>query len=160
MRINDQIARQLRAVHCGGNWTAVNLKETLINIGWQQAITKFDSFNTIAALVYHMNYYVCALINVLQGYNLDAHDKFSFDHPLIRNTEDWHTLLEKTWSDAEQLAVLIEHLPESKWGEDFPDPEYGNYFRNIEGVVEHIHYHLGQIVLIKKLYLSRTNPNE
>ena len=27
-----------------------------------------------------MNYYVCALINVLQGYNLDAHDKFSFDH--------------------------------------------------------------------------------
>ena len=29
--------------------------------------------------------------------------------------------------------------------------KYGNYFRNLTGIIEHLHYHLGQIVLIKKL---------
>jgi len=33
--------------------------------------------------------------------------------------------------------------------------KYGNYFRNIVGVIEHIHYHLGQIVLIKKILVSQ-----
>ncbi len=44
----------------------------------------------------------------------------------------------------------IEQLPESKLWETFSDEKYGNYYRNIHGIIEHIHYHLGQIVLIKK----------
>jgi hypothetical protein len=30
--------------------------------------------------------------------------------------------------------------------------KYGNYYRNIHGIIEHIHYHLGQIVLIEKYF--------
>jgi len=33
----------------------------------------------------------------------------------------------------------------------FVDEKYGTYLRNIEGVIEHCYYHLGQISLIKKL---------
>ena len=29
--------------------------------------------------------------------------------------------------------------------------KYGTYYRNFHGLIEHAHYHLGQIVLIKKL---------
>ena len=60
-------------------------------------------------------------------------------------------MLAKTWSDAETLANLIEQLPESRLWEDFSDNKYGNYYRNLHGIIEHCHYHLGQIVLIKKL---------
>ncbi len=60
-------------------------------------------------------------------------------------------MLEKTWADAENFAGMIEQLPESKLWEDFADPKYGNYYRNLVGIIEHIHYHLGQIVLIKKM---------
>jgi hypothetical protein len=151
MRLTQQIARQVRDVHFGGNWTASNLKEHLEDVNWQQATTKKDSFNTIAALVFHMNYYVCAVSDVLQGQPLQASDKYSFDHPPILSREDWQKLLDKTWMDAEQFASLIEQLPESRLGEDFSDNKYGTGFRNIQGVIEHIHYHLGQIVLIKKL---------
>jgi hypothetical protein len=42
-------------------------------------------------------------------------------------------------------------LPESKLAETFSDEKYGNYYRNIHGIIEHTHYHLGQIVLIKKI---------
>jgi hypothetical protein len=154
MNWTSQIAKQIRDVHFGGNWTDVNLKETLSGLSWQQAVTRLYSFNTIAALVYHMNYYVCAVSKVLQGEPLRASDKFSFSHPPVLNQEDWENLLEKTWKDAENFAVLTENLEEPILWENFSENKYGNHYRNIQGVIEHTHYHLGQIVLIKKLLLQ------
>ena len=151
MNLLAQIAKQFRDVHFGGNWTSVNLKDTLKDITWQQAITKVNSFNTIATLVFHTHYYVEAVSRVLQHQPLNAKDEYSFEHPPITSQEDWEAMLNKTWSDAEKFALLIEQLPESKLGETFIDEKYGNYYRNLTGIIEHYHYHLGQIVLIKKI---------
>jgi hypothetical protein len=151
MSLTAHIAKQLRDVHFGGNWTWVNLKETLADVTWQQATTKVYSFNTISTLVFHTSYYVGAVSKVLQGGPLDAHDKYSFEHPPITSQEDWEKMLEKVWADAENFARLIEQLPEEKLWETFFEEKYGTYYRNLHGIVEHLHYHLGQIVLIKKL---------
>ena len=35
---------------------------------------------------------------------------------------------------------------------EFFHEKYGNYYRNLHGVIEHAHYHLGQIALIKKMF--------
>ena len=151
MNISALIAKQFRDVHFGGNWTSVNLKDTLQDVNWEQATTKVHSFNTIAALVFHINYYVSVVIKVLEGEPLNASDKYSFDVPPIASQEDWENLLAKTWKEAEIFAALVEQLPETKLWEDFSDNKYGNYYRNVHGIIEHIHYHLGQVVLIKKL---------
>jgi hypothetical protein len=156
LNLTAQIAKLLRDVLFGGNWTAVNLKATLADVTWQQATRKVYSLNTIAALVFHTNYYVGAVSRVLTGQPIDASDKFSFDHPPIQSQEDWESLLDKTWSEGENICKLIEQLPESKLGETFVNEKYGNYYRNLHGIIEHYHYHLGQIVLIKKL-LSQAN---
>ena len=154
MSLSHQIAKHFRDVHFGGNWTSVNLRDQLSDLTWQQATQKVYSFNTIATLVYHMNYYVEAVLKVLEGHTLNASDKYSFDLPPIISQEDWKKLLDKTWADAERFAGLIELLPEKRLWEDFSDHKYGNYYRNIAGIIEHIHYHLGQIVLIKKIILQ------
>ena len=154
MIVSEQIAKQLREVYFGGNWTDVNLKEMVADVTWKQATTQVYSFNTIAVLIYHMNYYVSAVLKVLQGESLESKDKYSFDHPPIKSQEDWEKILDKTWNDAEKIAGLIEKLPDNKLGEDFTDKKYGNYYRNLHGIIEHIHYHLGQIVLIKKILLQ------
>lgn len=151
MNLTAQIAKHFRQLHFGGNWTSVNLKETLADTNWQQATQKIFSFNTIAALVYHTNYYVSEVMKVLKGEPLNAHDKFSFDCPPVESQEDWNKLLNKTLADAENFAALIEQLPEDRLWETFTDEKYGNYYRNLHGIIEHTHYHLGQIVLIKKL---------
>lgn len=98
-----------------------------------------------------MSYYVDAALKVMQGKPLDVHDKYSFDHPPIQSQDDWEKLLEKVWTDAEELAALIEKMPESKLWDDFADAKYGNYYRNLQGIIEHCHYHLGQVVVVKKL---------
>ena len=158
MNLTAQIAKHFRDLHFGGNWTSVNLKQTLADVSWQQATKKVYSLNTIAILVFHINYYVSAVLRVLQGGPLDAHDKYSFDLPPIQNQEDWEKLLNKMWTEAEKFAMLVEKLPESKLGETFSDEKYGNYYRNLHGIIEHTHYHLGQIVLIKKILLQ-SNEN-
>jgi len=154
MNLTAQIAKHFRAIYYGGNWTSVNLKDNLKDVTWQQATTQVHSFNTIAALVFHMNYFVSAVLKVLQGNPLDAHDKYSFDCPPIQSQEDWEKLLNKMWTDAENFASLVEQLPENKLWEDFSDKKYGSYYSNLHGVIEHNHYHLGQIVLIKKIILG------
>jgi hypothetical protein len=159
MNLTAQIANHLRAVYFGGNWTSVNLKEALADVTWQHATTRVDSLNTIATLVYHTNYYISAVSKVLQGAPLNAKDKYSFDHPPIRSQEDWKNLMDQTWKDVENFASLVEQLPESKLAETFAEEKYGNYYRNLHGIIEHTHYHLGQIVLIKKMLLQITETN-
>lgn len=154
MNLTAQIAKQFRDAYFGGNWTSVNLKESLSGLTWQQATTQVYSFNTIAILVFHMNYYVGVAMKVLQGGPLDGHDKYSFDCPAIQSQEDWEKLLDKTWADAESFASLIEQFPENKLGGTFSDEKYGSYYRNLHGIIEHMHYHMGQIVLIKKILLQ------
>ncbi|MBI5372212.1 MAG: DinB family protein [Sphingobacteriales bacterium] len=151
MSLTKQIAKQFRAVQTGGNWTASNLQDALAGLDWQQANKKLDSFNTIVALVYHINYYVSAVCKVLEGEALNAKDKYSFDHPPVQSAEDWNKLLDQTRADAERFARLVEQLPDNKLTETFVDEKYGTYYRNLTGVIEHTHYHLGQIVILKKL---------
>ena len=151
MNTPGQIAKHFRDVHFGGNWTCSNLRDHLKDVSWAEATTKIADFNTIATLLFHVNYFVDAVLKVLEGGPLDAHDKYSFDHPPITSEADGQALQEKAWKDAERFAALVELLPEEKLGEDFSDPKYGSYYRNLHGIIEHTHYHLGQIAILKKL---------
>ncbi|HEY8897101.1 MAG TPA: DUF1572 domain-containing protein [Niastella sp.] len=151
MNLPQQIATNFRTVYFGNNWTDVNLKDSLAGVDWELATTQIYSCNTIALLIFHMNYYVSRVLPVLKGQPLDAHDDNAFNCPPIRNQEDWDKLQKQVFADAEAFAIEIEKLPESKLWEIFENEKYGNYYRNLHGIVEHNHYHLGQIVLLKKI---------
>ena len=156
-KTTSQIAKHLRDLHFGKNWTWSYIKQHLDQITWQQAITKVYSLNTIAVLVYHINYYIKGQIDFLEKGTLDIQDKFSFDCPPIRSENDWQRLKEKTFTEAEKLAKLIEQINDSQLWEFFKEEKYGNYYRNFHGLIEHSHYHLGQIVIIKNILLARQN---
>ena len=159
MSLSKQIAKHLREIHFGGNWTFSNLKDTLADVTWEQATTKVYSFNTILALTYHINYFIKAVLEVLNNRPLTAKDKYSFDHPPIQNQKEWEAFLDSLWEDAENFAELIEQLPELKLNAVFVENKYGNYYRNLHGIIEHSHYHLGQISIIKKI-IQQTNKEQ
>lgn len=145
------IARALREVYNGKNWTWVDLKTALQDVDWQAATTRIGELNTIALLVYHMDYYVRIQLKVLQGGSLEGSDKDSFNMPPVGSQADWDALVKQVFDNAETLAQLIEQLPEEKLGETFFEEKYGDLYRNLQGNVEHLHYHLGQIMILKKL---------
>ena len=154
MNLSAQMAKHFREVFFGGNWTSVNLKETLDDVSWQQAVTKIGDVNSIAVLVYHINYYVSAVLKVFEGGKLEASDKYSFDLSPLTNDEEWKALQDKAFAEAEKFANLVEQMPNEKFAQVFVDEKYGTYYRNIHGIIEHTHYHLGQISLIKKMLLA------
>jgi len=151
METTEQIAKHLREVFFGGNWTCVNVKQVLGSISVEQANLKVEGCNTILSLSFHINYFIEAVLKVMQGNPLDAKDAYSFNHPIIDNDKLWTKFREKILSDAEDLASLIEKMPDHQLMEDFTDPKYGSYYRNFLGLIEHTHYHLGQIVVLERM---------
>ena len=155
MNQTANIAKHFREVFFGGNWTTSNLKDQLSDVNWQEATTQVYSLNSIATLMFHINYYVDVVIKVLEGGPLIGNDKLSFSHPPINSQEDWDSMRAKVWTDAEKFANLVEQIPESKLWEHFTDPKYGIYYRNLHGIIEHTHYHLGQIAVLKKIIRNK-----
>ncbi|MDF1697685.1 MAG: DUF1572 domain-containing protein [Saprospiraceae bacterium] len=149
--LTTQLAKHIREIYFGVNWTWSNIRDNLSDVTWQEATQKIGELNTILGLTYHIHYYVASLESVLSGGPLLGKDKYSFDHPAIHSQIEWEQFLEKMYGEAEALAETVEQMDEKLIWTVFSAEKYGNYFRNIAGFIEHSHYHLGQIVVIKKM---------
>ena len=148
----NQLANRFKEVLLNGKWIAnTNYKDQISSVSWEQATKKIGSLNTIAALAYHINYYISGILDVFEGGELVIRDKYSFEMPEIKSKEDWDHLLNEMWTNAEHFANHVENMTEEKLEDFFVKEEYGTYRRSIEGVIEHSYYHLGQISLIKKM---------
>ena len=155
MKKTEFLADRLREVLLNGKWIAnTNIKEQIVSINWKHATHKVYGLNTIALLTFHINYYLQGLLQVLNGGPLEIKDKYSFDLPEIKSESDWTKLVETFLSNAELFANKIEQMDETILDHPFVDEKYGSYQRNIEGVIEHSYYHLGQISLIRKIILQ------
>jgi uncharacterized damage-inducible protein DinB len=152
MERKKELVCRLQEVLLDGYWIAnTNYKAQLQNLSWEQATYQIDTINTIALLVFHVNYYLDGITRFFRNGNLDISDSYSFNAPSITSAADWEILLQEFIANSEAFIQEVQNLPDSKLDEIFVRKEYGTYLRNIEGVIEHSYYHLGQIVLIRKL---------
>jgi hypothetical protein len=150
MNIKQHIANHLVEVHRGGNWTDVNITDTLKDVNWQQAaiITSFSP-NSIAMLLHHITYW--NRIIAIRGQNIEPeiNEQNGMNAPALMNEADWDDLKKDNLHSAEELATIVE-------GYDIGGlynpilPGHSSAYKNFQGQVEHVHYHLGQIVMIKK----------
>ena len=155
MNNSKDLANRFREVTLSGKLIAfTNYQEQLNNTSFKEANYKVGKLNTIAALTFHIDYYVKGVLDVLKGGDLTIKDQFSFDMPPLNSEADWYELRNTFIINAEEFAKEIEALPEDIWDKDFVNPKYGTYQRNIEAMIEHCYYHFGQIVILKKLIPS------
>ncbi|WP_025743511.1 DinB family protein [Aquimarina pacifica] len=146
------IANRLQEVLLDGHWIAnTNYKEQIESITYVQATQKVGELNTIAALTFHINYYLDGLINVFVNGTLEIRDKYSYDVPPIHSERIWRDLVNQFMANAKEFVSQVKKMEESMLYAPFVDEKYGTYQRNLEGVIEHCYYHLGQISLIKKM---------
>jgi hypothetical protein len=157
MALNEQLAKQIKDLFLTGQWigTNLNLKAQLDDVDFNMANAKYESLNTIALLAFHLNYYLEGLINVYKGGSLDIKDKYSFDMAPLSSQQEWDTMRHNIYRNAEYFVKLVEQMPASQLNDLFTDEKYGTYLRNLIGILEHSYYHLGQIVIIKKLLSAK-----
>ena len=152
MENNRELAKRFSDVILNNSWVANNsYKNQLIDLPLEVVLFKHQSLHSIAALTQHVHYYIAGILNVFNGGNLDIKDIYSFDFPPIHTIEQWHTFLAVFWTDAASFTQKLEEMDENTLNSIFVKKEYGTYHFNINTLIEHSYYHLGQIVLIKKL---------
>ena len=150
MTFSKLVAQHFKEVYFGGNWTGVGFITQLDNIALSTAIKQHPNGHDIATLAYHIHYFTHSILGVLQGKKLTSKDAESFDRPELSSDIDWLAFKENCANEAKQLVIEIEKLSDEALQEDFVKSDYGSVYRNLHGLIEHCHYHLGQIVLLKK----------
>ncbi|WP_346239156.1 DinB family protein [Niabella insulamsoli] len=149
-------AGRIREVFLNGKWIAnTNYKEQLAQTSFETAIAVRSDLNSIAALTFHINYYLRGLLDAFKTGTLTIRDKFSFDLPPISSEEEWRQLVDTLLHNAEAFAAEVAKMPDTQLDQPFIDEKYGSFLRNIEGVIEHSYYHLGQIVILRKMLQSK-----
>lgn len=156
MNRSSFITSRLKEVLLDGRWIAnTNYKEQLLSVNWEQANYKIGNLNTIAALTYHVNYYLGGLLKAFETGKLEISDKYSFEAPPIGSEADWAKRVNGFIENSEKFVSYVGSMDDAVFDQPFVDEKYGTYWRNIEGVIEHSYYHLGQISLIRKLILTK-----
>lgn len=152
METVSNLTNRLKEVLIDGQWVSgTNFKKEIENMSWQNAITPVANLNSVAAIVWHIEYYLKGVTNVLEGGTLDIKDKYSFDTPYFKSQTDWENLKISFYKTCNSYIRLVTKLSKDQLNATFVDEKYGNYYRNVNAMIEHCYYHLGQIVLIKKL---------
>jgi len=160
MEIAKTLADSLREVLLDGKWvTGTNVKDEIKDLDWKTATMKIHALNSIADLIFHMDYYLAGVLQVFEGGELEIRDKFSFDYKPIESQKEWQQLIDKFCSDAEKFVQIVANMTNEELDRDFVKKEYHNYFRNIMLMSEHCYYHLGQIILIKKMIQQKQMEN-
>ena len=158
MQRNITLSQRLREVFFDGKWIAnTNYREQISDVTLHQANYKIHDLNSIALLTFHINYYLEGLIQVLNDGVLEISDRYSFDMPLINTDKEWSDLKDRFLKNAATFSNKVAELDDTILDQSFVDEKYGTYLRNIEAVIEHSYYHLGQLVLIKKMILNTTH---
>ena len=152
MKRSTQLTNRFNEVLLDGEWIAnTNYQTQLSDVGFEQAIEQVSDLNTIAGLTYHINYYLVGLNHFFETGELTIKDKHSFEAPTLRNHMEWESLKQELIQNAQKFSANIETCSNEKLAEVFVKEDYGTYERNIDAMIEHAYYHLGQISLIKKM---------
>jgi hypothetical protein len=158
MRVTELIAQSIIDVYEGENWTEVNIKKTLQDVTVQEANSETAaSTNTIATLLHHLTYWNRVMIQRIIGIVVVVPDANGFDMSAIHTEEEWDLLKEDSVRSAHELATAVISFDENLLTSPIL-PEHASAYKNLQGSCEHIHYHLGQIVILKQLIRSTTRP--
>lgn len=159
MTIPEAIAQHALEVHEGNNWTEVDLAHTLRDVTWVEAVTQTPaSPNTIAAVVRHLAYWNRVMARRAQGLATEVGPANGFDGPALQSEADWGALRADLLQSGHELATAMRSFPEARLAEPII-PKYSSAYKNLQGAVEHLHYHLGQLVLLKNLVRHQAAAN-
>ncbi|NIG55928.1 hypothetical protein [Chitinophaga sp. Cy-1792] len=157
MNLTERLAEHVQGIFSGGNWTAVSIQQTLSDLSFEEATRQLPQFNSIALLTFHIGYYIKELRMMIDGAPLEAQDKLSWEMQPMHAAWQWDMLRNDTVHQGELLAKYVKEMPETRLWEYLGEKQYGDFYHNIHGIIEHTHYHLGQIVIIKKMIRQKVS---
>lgn len=149
MKIAALVAQHVaEVVH--GNWTDIYLDDVIADVTFDEAMALPAGItNSIAMLLNHLGLYNNVVSARLDGENPAVNDANGFD-VVVNNDAEWQQLKANVIAGFNMLAAKAKELPDEKLWQLTP-AGHSTFYKTLHGISEHAHYHLGQIVLLKKM---------
>ena len=128
-------------------WHGLAVMEVINSIDESIVHKKFNSTHSIIELVAHMTAWRVFVTEELSG-NVNYKVSEEMNFPVV---ESWHEAVDGLVVSQEKLLTSLEKFPDERLSEVVPNRPY-KFFTMLHGIVHHDLYHLGQIVLIKKIH--------
>jgi uncharacterized damage-inducible protein DinB len=130
-------------------WHGPSLKEALADVTPEMALKKLPPAHSIIELISHMTSWRIFTLKKLRGdIEYSVSDELNFPA-----TTDWQKVLQDLEESQHNLINAMESFPEEKLKELVPHATHRyTYYTLLHGIIHHDLYHLGQIMLLKKLF--------
>jgi uncharacterized damage-inducible protein DinB len=151
MSENKRISNLYQSIYNGNPWLEVTLANTLENITAQQAYRKVNpNLNTIWEIVNHLIQWRRNILKRVQGETVVTPDHNYFVPILDSSEAAWEQSLQSLAKSQELWNAFFEDFNDSDLEKIYVNNNH-TYYEHIHGIIQHDVYHLGQIVILKKL---------
>ncbi|AYN04837.1 DinB family protein [Flavobacterium sp. 140616W15] len=151
MSENRRISNLYQSIYNGNPWLEVTLVDTLKNVRAEQAYRKINpNLNTIWEIVNHLIQWRRNILRRVQGETVITPDHNYFVTILDSSEAAWEQSLQSLEKSQELWNSFLEDFDDSDLDKIYPSNGH-TYYEHIHGIIQHDVYHLGQIVILKKL---------
>ncbi|QSB28377.1 DinB family protein [Flavobacterium sp. CLA17] len=151
MSENKRISNLYQSIYNGNPWLEVTLSHTLENVTAEQAYRKVNpNLNTIWEIVNHLIQWRRNILRRVEGETVVTPDHNYFVPILDSSEAAWEQSLQSLAKSQELWNAFFEDFNDSDLEKIYVDNNH-TYYEHIHGIIQHDVYHLGQIVILKKL---------
>ena len=151
MSESKRISNLYQSIYDGEPWLEVTLAHTLKDITAEQAYRKINpNLNTIWEIVNHLIQWRRNILSRMQGETITTPDHNYFV-PVVDPTElAWQQSLQTLAKTQESWNAFLANFDDADFTKIYANNNH-TYYEHIHGIIQHDVYHLGQIVILKKL---------
>ncbi|MBO9584067.1 MAG: DinB family protein [Flavobacterium sp.] len=151
MSESKRISNLYQSIYNGNPWLEVNLDSTLKNVTAEQAYRKINpNLNTIWEIVNHLIQWRRNILERMQGEVIVTPDHNYFVPVLDPSEVAWEQSLQTLAKTQDSWNAFFENFNDEDLAKIYVNNGH-TYYEHIHGIIQHDVYHLGQIVILKKL---------
>ena len=151
MSESKRISNLYQSIYNGNRWLEVNLDNTLKNVTAEQAYRKINpNLNTIWEIVNHLIQWRRNILERMQGEVIITPDHNYFVPVLDPSEAAWEQSLQTLAKSQDSWNAFFENFNDEDLSKIYVNNGH-TYYEHIHGIIQHDVYHLGQIVILKKL---------
>jgi uncharacterized damage-inducible protein DinB len=146
-----KIRSLIKSCYTGPAWHGPAVLEAIQDIDYTITGTRINDSHNIIELVHHMASWKVFISKKLEGDgDFDVTGEFNWRKIEQPSEKDWLAAKKRLDDAHEHLMAQLKHTKDAILLEGVPGRSY-NYFFLLTGIVNHDLYHLGQILLLKKM---------
>lgn len=151
MSENKRISNLYQSVYNGEPWLEVTLAKTLKDVNAEQAYRKINpKLNTIWEIVNHLIQWRRNILRRVQGETIITPDHNYFVPVIDPSEAAWEQSLQNLEKSQESWNAFFVDFNDADLDKIYANNHH-TYYEHLHGIIQHDVYHLGQIVILKKL---------